>query len=388
MAIRPEAKALVAKINKELGPDAVVIGSDIKVARRYTTGSLSLDVALGGGFPANQPIEVIGHESHGKTAVVLKTIAANMALDPEFTVFWLAAEPFDTDQAEALGVDIERMIVFPTQAMEEAYEQMLRFMESQAVDCVVLDSYPALIADEEAEKGMDEAVMAIGARATGKFFRKAGKAGRRSLTTDEDRPMLGPIIINQYRDAIGQFSPRGTPTTTPGGKAKNYAFYVRLEVARVEWLDEKVPGKTLKVRIGQTIRVKTIKNKSAAPQQVASVDFYFRDAAVTGFKRGQYDEVKDIAIMGLLFNVFQRTGAYFQFDNGQVDAAGKPLHRWQGKDAMFDAIRSDLTLRDEVTVAVMERAKNPNAFASISEEDVADAESAGTKKVARKKAAA
>jgi len=387
VALNPEARALIAKVNKTLGDGSVLIGSDIKIARRYTSGALSLDVALGGGWPANQPIEVIGHESHGKTAVVLKTIAANMAQDPNFTAFWLAAEPFDTDQAEALGVDIDRMIVHPTQAMEEAYETMLAFMESRAVDCVVLDSYPALIADEEAEKGMDEAVMAIGARATGKFFRKAGKATRRSLTDPEDKPLLGPIIINQFRDAIGKFSPQGTPKTTPGGNAKNYAFYVRVEVARAGWIDEKVPGKDLKIRVGQNIKVKTIKNKAAAPQQAASLDFYFRDAPVTGFERGQYDDVKDMVIMGLLFDVLQRKGAYFQFENGQTDPSGKPLYRWQGKDAMFDAIRSDIDLREELTREVLDRAKNPNAISSISEDDVDAAEAVGTKTVTRKAAA-
>lgn len=386
MPISAEAKALVAKVNKALGDDALVIGRDIKIARRYTSGALSLDVALGGGWPANQPIEVIGRESHGKTAVVLKTIAANQAIDPEFTVFWLAAEPFDTDQAEALGVDLDRVIVHPTQSMEEAYQTTLEFMESRAVDCTVIDSYPALIADEESGKAMDEAVMALGARLTGKFFRKAGKAGRRSLTED-DKPMLGPIIINQYRDAIGQFSPQGTPKTTPGGNAKNYAFYVRVEVVRAEWIEEKIPGKDLKIKVGQTIRTKTVKNKSAAPQQVASVDFYFRDAPISGFKRGEYDSVKDITIMGLLFNVLERRGAYFQFENGQTGVDGKPLYRWQGKDAMLTAIRSDDTLREELTTEVMERAKNPNAISSISEDDVAAAEAAGTKRVSRKAAA-
>lgn len=385
MSLRPEARALAARINKDLGGEAVLIASDIKVARRFTSGALGIDVALGGGWPANQPIEVIGYESHGKTAIVLKTIAANMAADPDFTVFWLASEPFDTDQAAALGVDVSRVIVHTTQAMEEAYEIILQFLESRAVDCVVLDSYPAMIADEEAEKGMDEAVMALGARATGKFFRKAGKALRRDLTGEEDRPVLF-FFINQFRDKIGAFSPMGTPKTTPGGNAKNYAFYVRVEVSRAEFIDEKVPGKGVKNRVGQTIKLKTLKNKAAAPQQVATIDFFFRDAPVLGFERGEYDEVKDISTMAILFDVIQRRGAYFQFENGETAPDGKPLHRWQGKDATLDAIRSDLTLQAAIKAEVLERAKNPNAISSISEEDVDAAVAAGTKKVRRKAA--
>lgn len=382
--VSKEVQALVAKVNKKLGEGAVVVGSDIKIARRFTSGSLGLDVALGGGWPANHWIEVIGQESHGKTAIVLKTIAANMAVDPEFTVFWLAAEHYDTDQAEALGVDNDRVIVHSTQAMEDALQTVLEFADSRAVDCIVIDSYPALIPNEEADKEMDGAVMALGARALGKFFRKAGSATRRSLTDDSDRPLLC-FMINQFRDAIGQFSPHGTPKTTPGGKAKNYAFYVRVEVKRDEWKEVSRLGKG-KIKVGQTIKVNTIKNKSAAPQQVAAVDFYFRDAPELGFNRGEYDSVKEIVAMGLVFDVIARGGAYFQFDNGQYDEKGKPIYRWMGKPAMEEAIKGDLTLQAEVRAAVMEAVSKVGEAHSISEEDVDAALTAGTQTIVRKSA--
>lgn len=383
MPLNAEARALVAKINKEIGAGAILTASEMRIAKRFTSGSLSIDVALGGGWPGNQPIEVIGRESHGKTAVVLKTVAANQALDPDFTVLWVAAEHYDTDQAQALGVDNDRVLVHSTQSMEDAYQTMLAFAESKAVDCIVLDSYPALIADEEAAKDMDEAVMALGARLTGKFFRKYGSAGSRSHL-EEERPLLGPIVINQFRDAIGQFSPRGTPKTTPGGNAKNYAYYVRLEVTRDEWIVEKVPGKDLKINVGQTIKTKTIKNKSAAPQQVASVDFYFRDAPILGFKRGEYDDVKQLVVNGLLFDVLQRKGAYFHFDNGEYDEKGTPKYRWQGKDPMIAAVREDMDLREALQAEVLRRAANPSYASNITEEDVEAAESAGVKRVQRR----
>lgn len=382
MAVNAEALALAAKINKAQGEGTVVIASDMRIAKRFTSGSLSLDVALGGGWPGNQWVEVIGMESHGKTAIVLKTIAANQRVDPDFTTLWIAAEHYDTDQAEALGVDNSRVVVIPTQAMEFAFQTMLEFAAARAVDCIVLDSYPALVPDEEADKDMDEAVMALGARLFGKFFRKAGAATKRSLSDPDDRPILG-IVINQYRDAIGQFSPHGTPKTTPGGKAKNFAFYVRVEVKRDEFIDEARPGKG-KVRVGQVIKVKTIKNKSAAPQQVATVNFYFRDAPNLGFLRGDYDVVKELFTMGLLFDVIERRGAYFQFDNGEVGEDGKPRYRWQGKDSMIAALREDLTLQDEIRDAVMSEASKTDAERSITEADVDAAESAGKRKVSRR----
>lgn len=385
MTISAEAKALVAQVNKQFGEGAVVIGSDIKVHKRFTSGSLSLDVALGGGWPANQPIEIVGRESHGKTMIVYKTIAANQAINPEFTVFWLAAEHYDVDQAAALGVDNDRVIVHHTQAMEHALDTLLKFAASRSVDCVVLDSYPALIPDEEAEKDMDEAVVAIGARLLGKFFRKGGAAFRRSLTDDEDRPLLGPIIINQYRDKIGGFSPRGTPQTTPGGNAKNYAFYVRVEVKREDWIKDKIPGKGLEIKVGQTVKFNTIKNKSAPPQQIASVDFYFRDAPTLPFKRGDIDVVKEIVVMGILFDVLKQRGAWISFDNGHYDDKNQPVNRFNGRNALVEALRADLTLQEEVSAAVYKALAEKGESFSVEEDAVEAAETAGTTTIRRKR---
>jgi recombination protein RecA len=345
--VNKEALALAAEINKKHGAEVIVPGSALKVARRFTSGSLSLDVALGGGWPGNQWVEVIGPESHGKTAIVLKTIAANQALDKNFATLWIAAEHYDVDQAQALGVDNSRVMVMPTQEMESAYDTMLRFAASRTVDCIVLDSYPALIPDEEEQKNMDELVVAIGARLTGKFFRKAGGATKRSLTNDADRPMLG-IIINQYRDKIGGFQPHGPAQTTPGGNAKNYAFYVRVEVRRAEWIDEARTGKG-KARVGQVIKAKTIKNKSAAPHQIATLDFYFQDAPFLGFSRGDYDIGKEQLTMAVFHNVIKRRGRYYYLGE----------RRWDDKDNAMNAIRGELDLQEEIRAGVLAAMGHP-----------------------------
>lgn len=341
MGLNPDALALARQINKKFGDGTVVIASEIQVKHRFTSGSFALDVILGGGWPANQWVEVIGVESSGKTAIVLKTIAANQALDPNFTTFWIAAEPFDEDHARSLGVDMERVLVHSTQVMEEAYEAMLDFAESRTVDCIVLDSYPALIADEEKEKKMEDAVVALGARLTGKFFRKAGHATKRSLIVDE-RPMLG-IIINQYRAQIGGFSPYGPPKTTPGGKAKNYAFYTRLEVKRDEYIEDPGPG-GVKKKVGQSIKCTTIKNKSAPPMQVATIDFYFADSPARGFDRGSYDLAREYATYALLY-VLENRGAWYYWGE----------KKWNGKAAVLAAVAEDEELRAQIKEAVLKR---------------------------------
>ncbi|GAA2322021.1 recombinase RecA [Nonomuraea roseoviolacea subsp. roseoviolacea] len=356
MTLSKDALALIAEINKKHGEGAVMAGSDLVLPSRFTTGSLGIDVILGGGWPANQWVEVIGKESQGKTAIVLKTIAANQKLNPDFTTLWIASEHFDTDQAEALGVDLSRVVVVPTQDMEFAFETILMFAESRTVDCIVLDSYPALIPGEEADKTMEDAVVAVGARLTGKFFRKAGSAMKRG---PEERPILG-IFINQFRDQIGGFSPHGNPQTTPGGNAKNYAFYTRVQVKRDEYIDEARKGKG-KTRVGQVIKVETIKHKAGPPRQVATVRFFFRDAPVLGFSRGDYDTVEEIMTYGVLYNVIRRGGAYYKYGD----------NKWgPGREKLLDELRANEALVAEIREKVLEISAQPDhvTFAESNDE--------------------
>lgn len=343
-------RAFAASLNKILGEDVIIAAEDLAIPRRYTSGCLSLDVILGGGFPANQWTEIIGLESSGKTATLLKMLAANQRLDPAFTTLWVAAEHFDSEQAEALGVDLTRVNVARTQAMETAFEVMVRATESHEYDCVVLDSYPALVPSEEAEKGMDEFVTATGARLLNKFIRKAGPASQRKAD-GTDRPFFG-LVVNQWRDQIGGFAKFGTPKTSPGGKGKNYFFYARIEVSRDDWITEKIPGVKDPRKCGQVIKYRTIKNKSAAPQQVATVNFYFADAPSLGFRRGEYDTAKEYTDTAIDLGVITRAGAYYRFNGDQ----------WQGKDALLAAVREDLDLRAAIQELVLGMASDPRAL--------------------------
>lgn len=363
--MRADTQALMNRLNKEFGEQTALRASDLAVPVRFTSGSLALDVALGGGWPGGQWCEIRGRESAGKTAVVFKTVAANQKADPDFETVWIAAESYDADQAQALGVDNSRVTVIATQEMELAFELMIESSESKAVDLVVLDSYPALIPGEEQEKAMDEFTTAVGARLMNKFARKAGKATSRAAGGTE-RPMLG-IIINQYRDKIGGFSRYGVPQTTPGGHGKDYFFYTIVEVARDEYITEKRPGIADPVNVGQTIKLRTIKNKSAAPQQVARVDFYFRGAPTLGFRRGEYDLAKEYFTMGVLFKIIKKGGAWYSY--GQ--------HKWQGKEAVFQALREDKDLQFEIAEQVLEAARNPKLVDEILPEHIDNAEENG-----------
>ena len=345
---------LAAQVNKEMGDDFLIMGSTAKLEiPRITTGILSYDLATGGGWAANQWNEIVGEESSGKTAICFKSIAANQAINPDFIALWVAAEEYVPTYAASFGVDLDRLWVVETNEMETALETVLKAVENRLVDMVVIDSIPALVTVTEVEKKMDEASVATGAQVLSRFFKKSAKAQRRSLV-DDDRPCT-MIAINQWRDKIGVMF--GDPRTTPGGKAKNYYFFVRLELRRDEWISA---GSKIEDRVGQSIKCRTIKNKTYRPQQVAAVDFYFADS--NGFKTGQFDDVKDITNVAMSLEIIERAGAYYSF-NGQ---------RWRGKDAVFQAVREDLELQEALREAAFAEVLKGKATLETDDSDWSD----------------
>lgn len=338
MSINAEALKVLAAINKKFGADTVVLGEDIRdeLITRATTGSTTFDYVLGGGFPTNQWNELVGEPSHGKTAIALKTIAANQAKDPNFTTVWVAAEQWVPDYAEMCGVDISRVIVVETNIMEEAYDAAIAFAESKSVDAIVIDSLPALVPSPEAEKDMDEFTVGRGALLTNKFFRKAGAAMKRSMIEDE-RPILG-IIINQYRMKIGVM--HGDPRTTPGGVGKDYAYFTRCEVKRDEWIE--AGSGNNKVRVGQRIKIRVLKNKTAPPQQIAYIDYYFMDHSI--YQAGDYDTAKEVAAMAVVKDVVERRGGWVYYGE----------RKWQGLEALVNSIREEVDLFEELRGKVMD----------------------------------
>lgn len=337
-----ELKTLITKLNKKMGYDAVVMGEDIRegLVSHFTTGSTTFDYVLGGGFPANQWNELIGEASHGKTAVALKCIAANQTKNPDFLTVWVAAEQWVPEYAEMCGVDASRVIVVETNIMEEAYQAVIEFAETKQVDAIVIDSLPALVPGPENEKAMDELTVGRGAMLTNKFFRKAGMAMKRSLTEDE-RPILG-IVINQYRMKIGVM--HGDPRTTPGGEGKNYAFFTRCEVRRDEWIEAGTG--TSKARVGQRIKIRTIKNKTAPPQQVAYVDFYFKAHSI--YDSGDYDIAKEVAAMSIIQGIVERRGGWIYYGE----------RKWNGNEAFTQTIREEFDLFEELRDKVLEAGRS------------------------------
>jgi len=337
MTINAEARKIMLALNKKFGENVLVVGEDIRAGliSKITTGSTTFDYILGGGFPANQWNELIGEASHGKTAIALKCIAANQAINPEHTTVWVAAEQWVPEYAEMCGVDTSRVIVVETNIMEEAYQAVIEFAKSKSVDAIVVDSLPALVPQPEMDKNMDEMTVGRGALLTNKFFRVVGDAMKRSLIEDE-RPVLG-LIINQYRMKIGVM--HGDPRTTPGGEGKNYAFFTRSEVRRDEWIE--AGSGVNKQRVGQRIKIRTVKNKVAPPQRVAYIDYYFADHSI--YSAGDYDFAKEIAAMVIVKGIVDRKGGWIYYGE----------RKWQGQEALVSSIREEVDFMEELRDRVL-----------------------------------
>lgn len=336
MPLSKDALAAQALVNKKFGPGTLVLASEVPDLPQLSTGSLSTDIALGGGLPANQWAELVGTESSSKTSLAYMTVAHNQRINPDFTTLWIGSERYNTTWAKNLGVDNSRVHLASTNKMEKAYQILVDAAGSKVYDLLVLDSYPALIAEAEEEKSMDDMVVGLGARRTGQFFRKVGSEMGRSLL-DVERPVYG-IFINQWRKKIGNLPPRANPNTTPGGEAKNYAFYIRAELSRTEFIDEPVPGKNMKRRVGVTVKVKTFKNKQAAPYKVGGYDLYIANAPAHGFRPGETDRAKELWIHGMLYDIIDvGGGGWCTLPDGE---------RIKGKEAVYARIREDAGLQE------------------------------------------
>ena len=326
---------LMSEVRKEHGEGAIVRGTDREVLPRLTTGAIGFDLMLGGGIPAGQPSEVIGEFSSGKTSFVLKMIAANQALDPAFTVLWIASEPFVEPWALTAGCDLERIVRFKTSHMEAAYDYIVKFTANRAVDMIVIDSLPALTPMAEYEGDMEDSLPALAARVNNKFFRKLGMASASTLIGAER--LCTTIVVNQWRSTLSSV---GDPRTTPGGRGKDFAYFTRIELRRADWIQETKSTP----RIGIKIAARTIKNKTFPPQRTALVDFYFQQLG--DIAAGGYDVALDTMLAAMELDIIRRGGATYRFND----------EKWTGKEAVLHSLREDLDLRRTVYSETMRAA--------------------------------
>ncbi|GIW76900.1 MAG: protein RecA [Phycisphaerae bacterium] len=280
----------VQQIEKQFGKGAVMKLDGEKPASidGIPTGSLSLDIALGGyGIPRGRIIEVFGPESSGKTTLTLHVIA-NCQKSGGVAAFIDAEHALDPAWAKRLGVRLDDLLVSQPDTGEQALEICELLVRSNAVDVIVVDSVAALIPRAEIEGEMGDSVVGLQARLMSQAMRKLTGAISKSKCT--------VIFINQIREKIGVMF--GNPETTPGGRALKFYASVRIDVRRTQTLKD---GET---SIGARTRARVVKNKVAPPFREGEFDIMFdRGISYEG----------DLVDLGVAANVIEKSGAWFNY---------------------------------------------------------------------------
>jgi len=297
-----EDKALeevMAEIEKQFGKGAIMkLGDESHMEiETISTGSLSLDVALGvGGFPKGRIVEVYGPESSGKTTIALQAVAEVQKAGGR-AAFIDAEHALDPVYAKALGVDINELLLSQPDTGEQALEICEALVRSNAVQIVVIDSVAALVPQAEIEGEMGDNHVGLQARLMSQALRKLAGIINKTNTI--------AIFINQLREKVGVMF--GNPETTTGGRALKFYASIRLDVRR---------GEQIKVGdsvIGNRTTVKVVKNKMAPPFKSATVDMMYGEGI--SYEGELIDLASDI-------DVINKSGAWYSY-NGEKIGQGK-----------------------------------------------------------------
>ncbi|MGP1514737.1 MAG: recombinase RecA [Bacteroidales bacterium] len=310
------------KIEKSFGK-----GSIMKLGDRnnekieiISTGSLSLDIALGvGGLPKGRIIEIYGPESSGKTTLATHCIAEAQK-QGGIAAFIDAEHAFDATYARKLGVDIDNLYISQPDNGEQALEIAENLISSGAIDIIVIDSVAALTPKSEIEGEMGDSKLGLQARLMSQALRK--------LTSTIGKTNCCCIFINQLREKIGVVY--GNPETTTGGNALKFYSSVRLDIRKVSQIKD---GDKI---LGNRVKVKIAKNKVSPPFKTVEFDLIFGE----GISR--LGEVLDIAVEN---NIVKKSGSWFSYGESKLA---------QGRDAVKNLLKDNPELAEEIEKKVRE----------------------------------
>ena len=309
--------AALSQIERQFGKGSVMRMGDSQAGRdieAISTGSLSLDIALGiGGLPRGRIVEIYGPESSGKTTLTLQVIAECQKLGGT-CAFIDAEHALDPSYAEKLGVKVNELVISQPDTGEQALEITDMLVRSAAVDVIIVDSVAALTPKAEIEGEMGDSHVGLQARLMSQALRK--------LTANIKRSNTLVIFINQIRMKIGVMF--GSPETTTGGNALKFYASVRLDIRRVGSIKK---GEDI---LGNETKVKVVKNKVAPPFRTAEFDIYYNE----GISRES--EIINLAVQ---LGFIEKSGAWYSYKNEKIG---------QGKDNVRVYLKENPAIAQEI----------------------------------------
>ena len=320
-------KAALSQIDKQFGKGSVMFLGDENAQtdiEAVSTGSLSLDIALGiGGLPKGRVIEIYGPESSGKTTLTLHVIAEMQKLGGT-AAFIDAEHALDPQYAKRLGVNTDDLLISQPDTGEQALEITDMLVRSGSVDIVVIDSVAALTPKAEIEGEMGASHMGLQARLMSQALRK--------LTSNIKKTNTMVIFINQLRMKIGVMF--GNPETTTGGNALKFYASVRLDIRRIGAIKK---GDEI---LGNETRVKVLKNKVAPPFKQAEFQILYNQGISLE---------SEIIDLGVKLGYVEKAGAWYSIEGERIG---------QGKDNARDYLKEHQELRQSVEVKIREKLMN------------------------------
>ncbi len=313
----------LAQIEKNFGKGAIMKMGEASHTSIETisTGSLSLDFALGGGVPRGRIVEIFGPESSGKTTLSLH-IVAEAQKNGGICAFVDAEHALDPIYARKIGVDVDNLLLSQPDSGEQALDIVEALVRSNALDVIVIDSVAALTPRAEIEGDMGDSHMGLQARLMSQALRKLTAAVGRSRTT--------VIFLNQMRMKIGIMF--GNPETTTGGQALKFYSSVRMDIRNIGKIEgSDIDGKT---SVGSRVRVKVVKNKIAPPFKTAEFDVsYSKGISIEG-------ELIDLSSK---YNITRKSGAFYTYGETKLG---------QGRENAKDFLRENKKLAKEIEKAI------------------------------------
>ena len=307
---------VLADIEKQFGKGSIMRlgGNNTREIDVSSTGSLSLDIALGvGGYPKGRIVEIYGPESSGKTTFALHAIA-EVQKNGGRAAFIDAEHALDPIYAKKLGVNIDNLLLSQPDTGEQALEICEALVRSEKISIVVIDSVAALVPQAEIEGEMGDSHVGLQARLMSQALRKL------SGTISKTNTIV--IFINQLREKVGVMF--GNPETTPGGRALKFYSSVRLEVRRAEQIKN---GEAI---IGNKTNIKVVKNKVAPPFKTATVDIMYGEGVS---KEGELvDLASDISVL-------DKSGAWYSYNGEKIG---------QGKENVKQYLRDNPTIKSDI----------------------------------------